>query len=86
MMMSYAIFTPKPVYPSFRHLGVDSAVNVEVTISKDGRVTSARALDGTLDVRGAAVRAVQGWRFSPYVLSGNPVAVVTTFKFVFKAH
>lgn len=86
MMMSYAIFTPKPVYPSFRHLGVDSAVDVEVNISKDGRVTSARALDGGLDVRGAAVRAVQDWRFSPYILSGNPVAVVTTFKFVFRAH
>ena len=86
MMMTYAVLTPKPVYPSFSHLRADSTVDVEATISKDGRVTSARALNGTLDVQGAVVRAVQGWRFTPYILDGNAVAVVTTFKFVFKAH
>jgi periplasmic protein TonB len=86
MMMTYAVSTPKPVYPSFRYIGVESAIDVEATISKDGKVTSARALNGALDVRGPAVRAVQDWRFKPYILDGNPVAVVTTFKFVFKAH
>ena len=86
MMMTYAVLTPKPVYPSFSHLREDSTIDVEATISKDGRVTRARALNGTLDVQGAVVRAVQAWRFTPYILDGNAVAVVTTFKFVFKAH
>jgi outer membrane biosynthesis protein TonB len=86
MMMTYAVLAPKPIYPSYKHSGLDSAIDVEATISKDGKVTSARALNGALDVRGAAVRAVQEWRFRPFILDGNPVAVVTTFKFVFKAH
>lgn len=86
MIMTYAISTPKPIYPSFRHSGLDSTIDVEATISKDGKVTSARAINGAMDVRGAAVRAVQDWRFTPYILDGKPVAVITTFKFVFKGH
>lgn len=86
MMMTYVISAPKPVYPTYRHIGVDSAVDVETTISKEGKVIRVRALDGALDVRGAALQAVQEWRFRPFVLDGNPVTVVTTLKFVFKAH
>ena len=85
MMLTYVISAPKPVYPSYRHIGVDSAVNVEATISKDGKVIKARAVDGALDVRGAALQAVQEWRFRPFLLDGSPVTVVSTFRFVFKA-
>ena len=84
VIMTYAIVAPKPLYPSFRHIGVDSAVNVLVTISKDGKVVSARSTDGSLDVRAAAVQAVQSWQFKPYLLEGSPVAVSTTFRFVFQ--
>ncbi len=84
MIMTYAVSTPKPIYPSFRHAGSDVTVDVDATISRDGRVTSAQALNGTPDVRGAAVRAVQSWRFKPFILDNSPVEVVTTFKFVFK--
>jgi TonB family protein len=83
-MMTYAISTPKPSYPSNRYGDSDSTVDVEATISKDGRVTSARALTGTFDVRNAAVQAVLGWRFKPFVFNGYPVTVVTTFEFDFK--
>jgi protein TonB len=84
MMMTYAVSAPKPIYPNFRHLSMDSEIEVEATISKDGKVTNVRAVNGPLDVRGAALRAVQDWRFRPFTLEGSPVAVVTTFKFVFK--
>jgi protein TonB len=85
MMMTYVVSAPKPVYPIFRHAPVDTIVDVQTTISKEGKVISARALSGALDVRGAAAQAVQTWRFRPFTLDGTPVAVVTTFKFVFKA-
>jgi protein TonB len=86
MMMTFAISAPKPVYPSYRHSGLDSAVSVEAIISKEGKVIKARAVDGAIDVRGAAVQAVQDWRFRPFLLDNKPVTVVTTFKFVFKPH
>jgi periplasmic protein TonB len=84
MMMSYAISAPKPIYPSFRHVPIDSTVDVETRISKEGKVIGVRAINGPIDVRGAAMQAVQTWRFKPFTLDGTPVAVVTTFKFVFK--
>jgi hypothetical protein len=28
---------------------------------------------------------VKAWRFRPFVFNGDPVTVVTTFEFVFKA-
>jgi TonB family protein len=84
-MMTYALSAPKPVYPRYRHLRADTPIDVAATISKDGKVTSARALNGDLDVQGAVVQTVQTWRFKPYILDGVPVTVSTTFKFVFKA-
>lgn len=83
-MMAYAISAPRPAYPTHRYSDSDSTVDVETTISRDGRVTSARALTGTFDVRNAAVQAVKAWRFKPFVFNGDPVTVVTTFEFVFK--
>jgi hypothetical protein len=85
MMMAYAISAPKPVYPSFRHAAADSSVDVEAKISKEGKVIAVRAINGPIDVRGPAMQAVQSWRFKPFTLDGTPVAVITTFKFVFKA-
>jgi TonB family protein len=85
MIMTYAVSTPKPTYPRYRHLAMDTTIDVQTTISKDGKIVSARALNGALDVQDAVVKAVQTWRFRPYIVSGNPVEVSTTFKFVFKA-
>ncbi len=83
-MMTYAILSPSPVYPSStRRYGVDSTVAVETTISEDGEVISAKALSGTPAVRASALQAVQAWRFKPFLRKGNPVAVITTFKFFF---
>ena len=84
-MMTYALSAPKPIYPQYRHLRTDTPIDVAAIISKDGKVTSARALNGASDVQGAVVQAVQTWRFKPYILDGIPVTVSTTFKFVFKA-
>jgi hypothetical protein len=84
-MMTYALSAPKPVYPRYRHLRTDTPIDVEATISKDGKVISARALNGDLDVQGVVVQTVQTWRFKSYILDGIPVTVSTTFKFIFKA-
>ena len=82
-MMTYAISTPAPEYPSFRR-PVDTSVIVEATVGKDGRVISAKPVSGASDLAASAVKATQRWRFRPYVLNGSPVQVVTNIKFVFK--
>lgn len=85
-MLAYGISTPKPLYPTFMYSPVPRTVEVAANISKEGKVTNARALNGSGGEAAAAVRAVQYWRFKPFTLQGKPVDVVTTFKFVFTPH
>ncbi len=79
-----AISLPKPQYPpSARTLRASGVVTVEVLLDEEGRVISARAVDGSPFLRQAAVVAARQARFSPTVLSGKPVKVagVITYKF-----
>lgn len=79
-----AISLPKPQYPpNARSLRASGVVTVEVILDEDGKVVSARAVDGPALLRAAAVSAARLARFSPTVLSGVPVKVagVITYKF-----
>jgi protein TonB len=76
---------PKPAYPpAARAVRAGGAVTVAVTIDEGGRVISASAVSGHPLLRGAAVSAAQSARFSPTLLSGQPVKVtgVITYNFV----
>lgn len=71
-----AVSLPKPVYPlSAKNARASGLVTVEVVIDEAGKVVSARAVDGHTLLRQAAVQAAQGARFSPTLLSGQPVKV-----------
>jgi len=79
-----AINLPKPLYPSGAKLmRASGVVTVEVLLNEEGKVISARAVDGITSLRQAAVDAARLARFSPTVLSGQPVKVVgfITYKF-----
>lgn len=79
------ISVPKLVYPdAARSKHISGKVTVEVTIDEQGRVTSARAISGPGELRGAAETAALKARFAPTKLSGTPVSVngVITFNFV----
>jgi periplasmic protein TonB len=76
---------PKPGYPpAARAVRAAGAVVVSVTIDESGRVISASAVSGHPLLKAAAVSAAQGARFSPTLLSGQPVKVtgVITYNFV----
>jgi TonB family protein len=79
-----AVNLPKPVYPltakSARMTGV---VAVEVVIDVNGRVISARAVNGPALLQQAAVQAAYQAKFSPTILSGQPVKVVGTINYNF---
>ena len=76
---------PKPAYPpAARAVRAGGSVAVQVLIDESGRVVSASAVSGHPLLRAAAVSAAQGARFSPTLLSGQPVKVsgVITYNFV----
>jgi len=80
-----AINLPKPPYPPVaRAVRASGPVAVQVLIDEDGRVISANAVSGHPLLRGAAEQAARGARFSPTLLSGQPVKVsgVITYNFV----
>jgi Ca-activated chloride channel family protein len=79
-----AISLPKPLYPpGAKSLRASGVVTVEVLLDEDGKVVSARAVEGNTLLREAAVNAARQARFSPTILSGHPVKVagVITYKF-----
>ena len=80
-----AISLPKPPYPpAARAVRASGAVSVQVLIDESGRVVSANAASGHPLLRQAAESAARGARFSPTLLSGQPVKVsgIITYNFV----
>jgi protein TonB len=76
---------PKPAYPpAAKAVRASGAVSVQVLISETGSVISASAVSGHPLLKAAAVSAARNARFSPTMLSGQPVKVsgVITYNFV----
>lgn len=71
-----ALDMPKPVYPdTARRAQIKGVVTVEVVIDVSGKVIGARAVSGPEMLRDAAVRAARQAKFTPALLSGQPVRV-----------
>ncbi len=80
-----AISKPAPPYPAIAKAArAQGLVTVQVTVDEDGRVISAQAVSGHPLLQSAAVAAAREARFSPTLLSGQPVKVkgVVTYNFV----
>lgn len=75
---------PKPAYPqAARAVRASGMVNVQVTIDENGEVISASAVSGHPLLRGASEAAARLAKFSPTMLSGQPVKVtgIITYNF-----
>lgn len=71
-----AVSLPKPTYPAAaRNARASGVVVVEVIIDETGKVIAAKATSGPVLLRQAATQAAQGARFSPTMLSGQPVKI-----------
>jgi TonB family protein len=67
---------PVPVYPvAARNARAGGLVTVEVVIDGSGKVISARATSGHALLQQSAVQAAQQARFTPTLLSGQPVKI-----------
>jgi TonB family protein len=80
-----AVYKPAPSsYPrKAREAGASGVVTVEVIVDEEGRVASAEAVGGHELLREAAVKAARQWRFTPTLLSGQPVKVSGRIIFAF---
>jgi protein TonB len=53
-------------------------VQLDVVINKNGTVSHLRAASGHPLLNQAAMDAVGQWRYTPFLLNGEPAEVVTT--------
>ena len=80
-----AISKPQPAYPPIAKAArASGTVTVQILVDEQGRVVSATAVSGHPLLQQAAVSAARQARFSPTLLSGQPVKVsgVITYNFV----
>ena len=67
-----------PVYPPLaRQARIQGTVILKVRISKSGDVANIQLVSGHPMLAPAAIEAVKQWKYDPYLLNGNPVAVDT---------
>ena len=87
MLNGKAISKPQPAYPPIaRSTKTSGTVTVQVLVSEEGDVISAKAVSGHKSLRQAAIDAAYQAKFSPTVVSGKPVRVsgVLRYGFVYK--
>jgi TonB family protein len=76
----------QPRYPtSAKKFNISGPVDVQVTISDEGRVIKAKAISGHPLLQAAAVEAARQWVFRPATLKGVAVETQIVLTFVFKA-
>ena len=69
----------QPAYPPLaRQARIQGQVVLQAEISKDGSIENLRLISGHPMLAPAAIEAVKQWRYKPYMLNGEPVAVETT--------
>lgn len=75
----------RPVYPlAAKQANVQGSVTITATVDENGKVVSAKALNGPLLLRAAAVDSVSQWKYAPGTLDGKPVASQVTVSVEFR--
>jgi protein TonB len=68
----------QPNYPPLaRQARIQGSVVLQAEISKDGTIQNLQLISGHPMLAPAAIEAVKQWRYKPYLLNGEPVAVDT---------
>jgi len=80
-----AITKVQPRYPAnAKRVMASGKVEVQITISKGGLVTAARAISGHPLLHDSAAAAARQWVFKPATLNGNPIETMIVLTFDFK--
>jgi len=79
VMQGRLIHQVVPVYPQeAKQRHIQGTVVLKATIGKDGRVGNLTPISGPPELFSAAIGAVQQWRYKPYTMDGQAIAVSTT--------
>jgi len=71
----------EPLYPqAARNLRLSGAVVLKATVDTRGRVGQVRVISGSPLLAAAAVNAVKGWRYQPFLLNGKPITAEVDVK------
>jgi TonB family protein len=82
---SRLVHSVAPEYPEIaRRAGVEGDVTLRVVIGKDGAVEDVAPISGEPVLTRAAMEAVERWRYSPEMVGGRPIGVVTTVTVAFR--
>ncbi|HMK29029.1 MAG TPA: energy transducer TonB, partial [Terriglobales bacterium] len=78
IMEGNLIHRVQPIYPHLAQMGrVQGTVMLRAIISRAGTIENLQVISGHPLLVGAAMDAVRQWRYRPYLLNGEPVAVET---------
>jgi protein TonB len=73
-----------PAYPEIAKTArVSGTVVLQAVISKTGTIDDLHVVSGPEMLREAALNAVRKWRYRPYMLNNQPIAVETTVNVIF---
>ncbi len=77
-MAANLVAAPAPVYPvPASEAGVQGKVVVQALVGRNGRVIDAHVISGDPLLREAALNAVRGWRYRPFITDGRTAEVET---------
>jgi TonB family protein len=83
-LQALAIRKVEPAYPmGARSAHITGSVVVEVRIDHSGAVVDAKAINGPVELQGAAVEAARQWLFQPTSIGGLRLDVIGTITFHF---
>jgi protein TonB len=75
----------QPEYPSAaRKAHIQGTVVLCATIAKDGKLRNVRAFSGPEELIPSAIKAVEQWRYQPYLKNNEPVGVDSEIHLGFK--
>ena len=84
VLNSKAISLPKPEYPAdASSAGIEGVVVISVTIDEQGNVAEAQAVSGPKQLHQVSLNAARQAKFSPTLVSGEPVKVTGVLVFNF---
>ena len=79
VMQDLVVSKVPPTYPpSARQARIQGSVILRVHIDKSGGVESMQVISGHPMLAPAAMEAVKQWKYKPYLLNGEPIAVETS--------
>jgi TonB family protein len=85
VMQKLLVHRVEPAYPpEARDENLQGIIAVDIVVGPDGSVRSVRALNGPDVLARAATGALRWWKFEPYRMKGEAVAVESTVAVEFK--